>query len=76
MKRLRKSLVGITCPALIIQGSRDGSVTEDSARRIYEEIVSEKKEIWIVEGAGHPMMNDDRYKEALFTRTIAFLEST
>ncbi|MFW9913805.1 MAG: carboxylesterase, partial [Candidatus Thorarchaeota archaeon] len=60
-------------PALIIQGSRDDSVTEDSARRIYEKIASVKKDIWIVEGAGHPMMNDERYKDDLFERTIAFL---
>jgi carboxylesterase len=73
MKRLRKSLGEITCPALIIQGSSDDSVTEDSARRIYEKIASVRKDIWIVEGAGHPMMNDKRYKDDLFERTIAFL---
>jgi carboxylesterase len=73
MKRLRKSLGRITCPALIIQGSRDNSVTEDSPRRIHEGLASEKKDIWIVEGAGHPMMNDERHKVDLFNRTIAFL---
>jgi carboxylesterase len=74
MKRLKRSLGRITCPALIIQGSKDGSVTEDSAKRIYEGLASEKKAIWMVEGAGHPMMNDERYKVELFTRTISFLE--
>ncbi|MHA2209514.1 MAG: alpha/beta hydrolase [Candidatus Thorarchaeota archaeon] len=73
MKRLGKSLGKITCPALIIQGSEDGAVTEGSPRRIFEGLASEKKDIWIIEGAGHPMMNDERYKESLFTRTIAFL---
>ena len=58
-----------------IQGSRDDAVSEDSPRRIYEGLASKKREVWIVEGAGHPMMNDGRYKDALFARTIAFLTS-
>ena len=75
MKRLRRSLGKITCPVFIIQGSRDNSVTEDSARRIYEGIASEKKEMLIIQDAGHPMMNDERYKDDLFARTIDFLKS-
>ena len=75
LNRLRKSLGRITCPVFIIQGSRDDAVSEDSPRRIYEGLASKKREVWIVEGAGHPMMNDGRYKDALFARTIAFLTS-
>jgi carboxylesterase len=74
MSRLRKALGKINCPTLIIQGSEDKAVTEDSPRQLYEGLGSEKKEILIVEGAGHPMMNDERYKDELFSRTIAFLE--
>ncbi|MHA2142561.1 MAG: alpha/beta hydrolase [Candidatus Thorarchaeota archaeon] len=73
MKRLKKALGRIRCSALIIQGSEDKAVTEDSPRKIYDGLASEKREIWIVEGAGHPMMNDERYKAELFTRTITFL---
>jgi esterase/lipase len=73
MKRLRKSLGKITCPVLIIQGSRDDAVTEESPKRIYESLTSEKKSIWVIEGAGHAMMNDEKHKEGLFNRTIAFL---
>jgi len=73
MKRLKKSLGRITCPVLVIQGSRDDAVTEDSPRRIYDGVASGRKEIWIIEGAGHPMMNDERYKDDLFARTISFL---
>ncbi len=75
LKRLRKSLGAITCPALIIQGSKDEMVANDSPMKIYEGLASVKKEIFIVEGAGHPMMNDMRYKEDLFIRTIGFLQA-
>jgi carboxylesterase len=75
MKRLKNALGKITCPALIIQGSEDKAVSPDSPRRIYDDLASKKKEVWIFEGAGHPMMNDVRYKAELFARTIAFLAS-
>jgi carboxylesterase len=73
MKRLKKSLKDVTCPVLIIQGTADSSVSIDSAQSIYDGLSSERKEIWMIEGAPHPMMNDERFKDGLFARTIAFL---
>ncbi|MFW9846765.1 MAG: alpha/beta hydrolase [Candidatus Thorarchaeota archaeon] len=73
MKRLRTALGRVTCPVLLVQGSKDESVTKDSPRSIAYRLASKKKEIWIIEGAGHPMMNDERYKDALFARTVSFL---
>ena len=74
MKRLKKSLGRIACPVLIVQGSKDEVVSNDSPRKLYEGLASEKKDIWIVEGANHPMMNQERHKDKLFARTIAFIE--
>ncbi|MGD9396594.1 MAG: alpha/beta fold hydrolase [Candidatus Thorarchaeota archaeon] len=73
LKRLRGSLGQVTCPALIIQGTADRGVSKDSAQRIFEGLVSEKKEMQMIEGAPHPIMTDDRFKEDLFARTIGFL---
>lgn len=73
MNRLKKSLDRITCSSLIIQGSDDTDVSQNSAERIYNGISSEKKEIWIVEGAGHSIMNYEDIKGDLFTRTTTFL---
>jgi len=75
MKRVKKALANVTCPVFIVQGSEDKAVSENSAERIYEGIASERKEIWIVEGAGHAIMNDEKRKDELFARTIEFLES-
>ncbi len=74
IKRLKKELEKVTCPALIMQGSKDTMVAESSPKMIYEKISSERKEMWIVEGADHPMMNEEDYKHDLFNRTIEFLE--
>jgi carboxylesterase len=74
LKLLKQLLTDVTCPALIIQGTDDGSVTRDSAERIFQGISSEKKDILMIEGAHHPMMNEDMYKDELFTHTIEFLQ--
>jgi len=75
LKRLKAAINSVTCPALIIQGTADGSVSKDSAQRIYDGLGSEQKEFIMVEGAPHPIMTDDRYNEELFSRTIAFIQS-
>ena len=75
MKRMRKALKNVMCPALLVQGSVDQSISKNSASRIYNMISSENKEIWIIEGADHPIMNELEYKDELFARTISFLEN-
>ncbi|MFW9793382.1 MAG: alpha/beta hydrolase [Candidatus Thorarchaeota archaeon] len=72
LKRLKRSLKDVTCPALIIQGTADKEVSKDSPRRIFDSLSSKKKEIHMIEGAPHAIMSNDRYKEDLFTRTIGF----
>ncbi len=74
LKRMKQSLGKVICPAFIIQGTQDESVSDDSAKKIFQTINSVTKELWYVEGAPHPLMTDDTYKEELFARTIAFLE--
>jgi carboxylesterase len=74
LKRLKRFLGNVTCPALIIQGTDDNDVSGDSAQKIFDSIASEKKQMHIVEGAPHAIMSDDRYKDDLFTRTIEFLQ--
>lgn len=75
LRQVKQSLHSVTCPAFIIQGTADESVSDNSAQKIYQAIDSSKKELWYVEGAPHPLMNDDRFKDELFSRTITFLES-
>ncbi|MBY8998400.1 MAG: alpha/beta fold hydrolase [Candidatus Thorarchaeota archaeon] len=74
LKRLKQALNSVTCPALIIQGTADGSVSRNSAQRIFNNLASERKEMYMIEGAPHPIMTDDRYKDDLFARTIEFLK--
>jgi carboxylesterase len=74
LKRLKISLSKVSCPALVIQGTLDGSASKDSAQKIFDGLGSENKEMHLVEGAPHPIMTDDTFKEDLFVRTTSFLQ--
>jgi carboxylesterase len=74
LKILKHSLQKISCPAFIIQGTNDEMVSKNSPKKIYDSINSDIKEIWLVENATHPIMNEEPYNEELFTRTITFLD--
>lgn len=75
LKLLKQSLQKVSCPAFIIQGTEDEMVAAYSAQKIYDSIHSNIKEIWLVENASHPIMNEKPYNEELFIRTIAFLDN-
>ncbi len=73
LSRLKIALKNVSCPALIIQGTLDGDVSRDSAQNIFDSIASKNKKLYMIDGAPHPIMTDDRYKEDLFAHTIGFL---
>ncbi len=75
IKQVKQSFNKVICPTFIIQGTKDELVSTNSAKTIYQSISSRIKEIWYVEGASHPIMNEESYKKELFARTIAFLET-
>jgi carboxylesterase len=70
---LKRSLPKVTCPSLIIQGTLDESVTQNSPTKIYNSINSVKKEILLIEGAHHPLMQEEDFKGELFNKTIQFI---
>lgn len=70
---LKTSLTKVTCPCLIIQGTRDEMVAKNSPTKIYNGIKSVKKEIFLIEGAHHPLMQEKDFKGDLFDKTIQFI---
>ena len=76
IKRLKNSLSRVTCPTFIIQGTLDETVTDNSPHKIFRSIKSSEKEIWIVEGGHHPIMQDENLKGELFEKTVQFIRNT
>jgi len=70
---LRRSLATVTCPSLIIQGTLDEVVVKNGPSKIYQRIKSTKKEIFLIEGAHHPLMQEEEFKEELFDKTVQFI---
>lgn len=75
LKHLYKSISEVNCPIFVIQGSLDESITEDSPHKIYQLVNSSKKDIWIIEGGHHPLMQDKHLKDELFEKTVQFIRS-
>ena len=74
--KLKKHISDVTCPTFIIQGTIDEEITKDSPYAIYQKIKSKNKEIWLIEGAHHPLMLESQYKKELFERTLLFIQKT
>lgn len=74
IKRLERSLRSVRCPIAIMQGARDSVVSADSPRMIHDGVASSVKELWFIEDADHPMMNEIGHKDELFSRSLAFIE--
>ena len=73
--RLKVVIQEVSCPTLIVQGEKDELIQRQSARRIFDQISSIKKEVWIIENGHHPLMLEPQFKVELFDRTISFLLS-
>ena len=58
---------------MIIQGTHDEMVAKNSPTKIYNGIKSVKKEIFLIEGAHHPLMQEKEFKGELFDRTTQFI---
>ncbi|MFX1537261.1 MAG: alpha/beta hydrolase, partial [Promethearchaeota archaeon] len=73
LKRLHTSISEVQCPVFVIQGSKDEAITSNSAKKIFNNLKNPNKELWIIEGGIHPLMQDF-CKEELFERSLTFLE--
>jgi len=72
LRRLHVAIGQVRCPVLVVQGDRDEAVWARSARTIHGRVSSSERQLWIIEGGTHPLMQDPG-KEELFERTLAFL---
>jgi abhydrolase domain-containing protein 17 len=60
----------ITQPTLIMHGTADRVIDVDHSRRLFARLASERKQLWLVDGAGH---NDIEFRPEYLVRVRAFL---
>ncbi|MFW9832809.1 MAG: alpha/beta hydrolase [Candidatus Thorarchaeota archaeon] len=72
-KVVKRNLGKITIPTIIIQGTDDKTVDPEGAQIIYETISSEKKELYMIEGAEHVISCHPTRVEA-YPHIIKFIE--
>jgi len=62
----------ITQPALVMHGTEDRVIHVEHGRRVFASLASERKQLWLVEGAGH---NDIEFRFEYVARLVSFLRS-
>ncbi len=76
INQIHSMISKVSCPTFVIQGTLDESITDKSPHKIYQSINSSLKDIWIVEGGKHPIMQDKHIKEELFKRSVHFIQKS
>ena len=74
IERTKKCLPQITAPSLIIHGNADTMAAVESARYIVDHIGSSRKEIVLLDGAGH-LLTLMEGREKIFKKIITFLDT-
>ncbi|HNR33126.1 MAG TPA: alpha/beta hydrolase, partial [Candidatus Hydrogenedentes bacterium] len=75
MHVVQNTLQQVHLPMLVIQGSKDPTVTPTSAQGIFDNAATREKELVFVESERHGIINGDG-SEAVFERVFQFLEHT
>ena len=74
VERTKKCLPQITAPALIVHGKADTMSAVESAQYIGDHIGSSRKEVDLIEGAGH-LLTLVEGREAVFEKIASFLDT-
>jgi carboxylesterase len=72
IRQVEKILPNVTCPALLIQSTKDPTICPDSGRIIYERIGSKDKEIMVLNNSGHRLTVDAQW-EQVAEKTCEFI---
>jgi carboxylesterase len=74
LRRVRRLLPRVTCPVLVIHGTRDTAIHPDSARRTYERVGAADKELVTLHDSGHCLTVDSEW-ERVAEKTYAFIQA-
>jgi carboxylesterase len=69
---MQVALPRITAPALLMQSTKDGSVSYDNMEKIYTRLGSQDKEMVTLENSGHVIVRDQD-KERVFETAASFI---
>lgn len=74
IKKLKKSVKMVSCPIMILQGTKDEFVPIKSSRYAYNNVSSTSKHCMFIEGASHELQSFD-YKEEVGNLIYLFLNN-
>ncbi|MDP2906604.1 MAG: alpha/beta hydrolase [Nanoarchaeota archaeon] len=72
IKETHEAIEGVECPILIVQGTADRRVSNDSPRKIYDQVKSKDKALLILDGEQHIVLKG-KYKNQVFDNIYEFI---
>lgn len=76
VKDFKSSIQYVKCPLLIIHGSKDSRIPLSSSHYAYEKTCSFHKQLIILEGVNHNLVEDITYNTQIFSLIQSFIEKT
>lgn len=74
VKEFKSSIQFVSCPLLIIHGSKDSRIPLSSSHYAYEKTCSFHKQLVILEGVNHNLVEDITYNTQIFSLIQSFIE--
>ncbi|GAB6168492.1 alpha/beta hydrolase [Clostridium carnis] len=68
-----KSVENISVPVMLIHGTADKTTSPEGSKHIYDTIPHDKKELWLIDGLGH-CVADNEMEDEYFNRIYNFIE--
>jgi carboxylesterase len=76
VKDFKNSIQFVSCPLLIIHGSKDSRIPLSSSHYAYEKTCSFHKQLIVLEGVNHNLVEDVTYNTQIFSLIQSFIEKT
>ncbi len=76
VKDFKSSIQYVNCPLLIIHGSKDSRIPLSSSHYAYEKTCSFHKQLIVLEGVNHNLVEDLTYNSQIFSLIQSFIEKT
>ena len=70
---LKQDITLVDCPVLIFHGTDDETISVSSSRKVFKKIPSHRKQLILLEGADHPLLDDQNYSGFILENILSFI---
>ena len=73
---LKQDIALVDCPVIIFHGTDDETISASSSRKVFKKIPASKKQLILLEGADHHLLDDPVYSGFVIENILSFIKNT